>query len=260
MKGFRSLCMLALFSCLDVFAQHPVLMPPHGKVSPDDLLSIVSEDNMPGPPFPPGGANKSHGVLQGRHSRENQRVDDDRIVLGVIKEVDFVRQERARALRGISGSLKPFGAAPQLLFTEEAVSDIPLTMTPVSFQSGKLMAAAAGGVNKNGKWTSLVRYREMPDGRVVRLEENDLGSSGGRVFMTPESIKLAVNGKPATDSVIVSSDGSKVESVFWVQGRKSFSVKVLFVNAGGRKGIQESCRSCGQASEAVDIARALVME
>lgn len=226
------------------------ITPKHGTLTPDDRAKVVygHELHMQRPEIPPP-------------MPVDKEIADDGVsfifrggsdVSATQKEFEAVKQavENVPSM-GLEKAAKDAGF-PNLILDMKKVS---LTLEPVEFPHGKFLAALPTGAPTE-KRTGIARIHEWDDGSFAQLEETDLASSNGMVYLQQDFINLEVHDKPATSLIMEDDDGLRLEKVSWVEGPIKYEIVLVRKSKAAQKS-QANRAGTSTPPSAIELARSL---
>jgi len=136
---------------------------------------------------------------------QNKKNEEDLDKKGYIEATE----ESVSELKYIRVRARPMEAVRKILTFE------PVSLKNTSFERFQFAGGDPSGVLSDGKWMTLDRIFDMPNGSLVGLTEDDPRSSGS-VIMAKESINDTVNNHPAILVVLQSPSGTALTEMHWV--------------------------------------------
>lgn len=118
-------------------------------------------------------------------------------------------------LRSADGKLSPgSGAVPGHRVSNDR-NAFKFTFSPLVLPDAELIAIGPMGTFKKGLWTGAEQFYRTPAGAYVRIQEDDLSATGGKIYLNKSAVNAEVNGSVASLLTFTADDGRRFEELLW---------------------------------------------
>ena len=98
------------------------------------------------------------------------------------------------------------------------------TFEPVVLKGAELLSIGPMGTLLKGKWTGAEQFYRLGDGSHVRIQEDHLAVTGGKLFLNRAAVNANVAGAPASLLVFRDKQGRRLEEVLWTDNGRMISL------------------------------------